>query len=78
MALQVCSKCYADMGSVGPDVAPVGADRDAWLRRDLSTGQQCAVKLFKRPVDPEVAHQLVQGINIQCDPDLGWLRGRQA
>ena len=39
----------------------------ASLRRDLSTGTQCAVKLFKRPVDPEVAQQLVQGINIQCE-----------
>ena len=34
------------------------------------TGKQIAVKLFKRPVDPEVAHQLVQGINIQCAPEM--------
>ena len=40
------------------------------LRRDLSTGKQCAVKLFKRPVDADVAHQLVQGINIQCGANL--------
>ena len=36
------------------------------VRRDLMTGKQVAVKVFKRPVDPEVAYQLVQGINIQC------------
>ena len=49
----------------GPSVTG-SAHWSTLLRRDLSTGTQVAVKLFKRPVDPEVAHQLVQGINIQC------------
>ena len=37
------------------------------LCRDLSHGGKVAVKLFKRPLEPELVPQVVQGIAIQSE-----------